>query len=46
MQGMVFRSWSGLDFLCDSLGVIAALVSQRDGLYLTKYAVKKAGEIE
>jgi len=32
-QVMAFRSWDGLDFLCDSLGVIASLCQQGDGLY-------------
>ena len=32
-QVMAFRSWDGLDFLCNSLGVIATLCSQSEGLY-------------
>ena len=32
-QVMAFRSWDGLDFLCNSLGVIATLCSQGEGLY-------------
>ena len=32
-QVMAFRNWDGLDFLCNSLGVIATLCSQDEGLY-------------
>ena len=32
-QVMAFRSWDGLDFLCNSLGVIATLRTQGEGLY-------------
>ena len=32
-QAMCFRSWEGLKSLCNSLGLIATLVSQGEGLY-------------
>ena len=32
-QVMAFRSFDGLDFLCDSLGVVATLSAQSEGLY-------------
>ena len=32
-QVMAFRSWYGLNYLCNSLGVIAFLSHQGDGLY-------------
>lgn len=32
-QAMSFRSWDGLDFLCQSLGIIASIVNQGNTLY-------------
>jgi hypothetical protein len=32
-QVMTFRSWHGLDFLCNSLGVLSTFRNQEEGLY-------------
>jgi hypothetical protein len=44
-QVMAFRSCTGLDFLCDSLGVIATLVSHGDGLYQRVSAIFDRREV-
>ena len=38
-QVMAFRSWDGLVFLYDSLGVIATLARQDEGLYQSVSAI-------